>query len=78
MLTIYRNPQNEEERNFNMRARPIRVSVENVIGANECIWRALMSKDNRLPAKCGTILGSKIVISVAVLHNRFTNYVRPN
>ena len=77
LLTIHRNPQNNAQRDFNREARLLRVSIENVIGANECIWRLIMSKENRLPTKSGINLSCNIVISAAVLHNRFTNYVRP-
>lgn len=74
-LTLYRNPQGYHEQEFNARASNIRSKVENVIGAQECVWRALMAKENRVPAKNGLEFACDLVLSVAVLHNRFTNYV---
>lgn len=74
-LTIIRNPRTPEQQNFNREARRIRVLVENAIGANETIWRATMSKENRLPAKKGVDFAGNIVFSAAILHNRFTNYI---
>lgn len=74
-LTILRNPQTQEQRAFNIIAKSIRVLVENTIGANETIWRGIMSKENRLPAKIVPDFAGNVVISAAVLHNRFTNYL---
>lgn len=75
LLTIIRNPQKDDQRQFNRTAKRIRVMVENVIGANESIWRAIKSKDNRLPAKKGIRFAENVVISAAVLHNKFTYYL---
>ena len=73
-LTLYKTPNNLQ-RHFNHQAARIRTKVENVIGAKECIWRILMTKENRVPAKSGLTFPSDLRLSVAVLHNRFTNYV---
>lgn len=75
-LTLLRSPQDPQDQEFNARASYIRSKVENVIGAQECVWRLLMSKENRIPAKYGLEFACDLVFSVAVLHNRFTNYVR--
>jgi len=73
-LTLFRNP-NHLQQLFNNEAARIRTKVENVIGAQECIWRILMTKENRVPAKSGLAFPSDVCLSVAVLHNRFSNYV---
>ena len=75
-LTLHRNPQNPDEMEFNNHAKSIRVLVENTIGANETIWRAIMAKENRLPAKSGPEFAGNLIILAGVLHNRFTNYIQ--
>ena len=74
VMHLFRNPQTDRQRNVNRLGRKLRVKIENVIGANECIWRALMRKENRLPALKGVRFPNNCAISAAVLHNRFTNY----
>ena len=73
-LTHFRNLNNLQQ-HFNNEAARIRTKVENVIGAQECTWRILMTKENRVPAKSGLAFPSDVRLSVAVLHNRFSNYV---
>ena len=73
-LTLHRNP-NPLQCHFYREASKIRSKVENVIGVQECIWRILMTKENRVPAKSGLAFACDIALSAAVLHNRFTNFV---
>ena len=73
-LAMFKHGGNPQQRQFNADAAKLRIKVENVIGANENIWRVLMSKENRVPAKYTVEFASKLAISAAVLHNRFTNY----
>ena len=74
-LTLFRNPQRAQESEFNRRASKIRSKLENVIGAQACIWRRLMTKETRVPEKSVLNFACDAVMSVAVLHNRITNYV---
>lgn len=74
-LALYRNPQGAQQTEFNRRGSSIRTKVENVIGAQECIWRLLMTKENRVPAKKGLEFPCDLVLTAAVLHNRFSNYL---
>lgn len=73
-LTLHRNPSSQQQ-HFNLQASRIRSKVENVIGAQQCIWRILMTKENRVPAKSGLTFPCDVCLSAATLHNRFTNYV---
>lgn len=74
-LAMFKHGGNEQQRQFNAEAARIRIKVENVIGANENIWRTVMAKDNRVAAKYNVEFASKVAIAAAVLHNRFTCYL---
>lgn len=64
------------QRMFNMHAARIRQLVERAIGASENKWRIQQSKENRLPGLSGPEFAGKCTIAAAVMHNRYTNYVR--
>ena len=73
-LAMFKHGGTVQQRAFNAEAARIRIKVENIIGANENIWRTVMAKDNRVAAKKNVLFASKVAIAAAVLHNRFTNY----
>lgn len=61
---------------FNHHASSVRVLVERVLGNIETVWRITQEKENRVPALGGIDFASKVPIVCAVLHNRFTNYIK--
>lgn len=76
VLTRYTgNNLTPEQHQYNNVCVQQRQIVERAIGAGQIKWRIQQLKENRLPAKQGIIFPSKCVISAAVLHNRFTNYI---
>lgn len=60
---------------FNDECTILRQIVERSINATQIKWRFQQLKDNRFPAKYGVLYASKAVLSSAVLHNRFTNFL---
>lgn len=65
----------EEQQQFNDDITRLRQVVERTIGATQLKWRMAQMKENRLAAKGGIIFASKLIVSMAVLHNRYTNYL---
>ncbi|XP_072163680.1 putative nuclease HARBI1 [Diadema setosum] len=65
----------DAELRFNTDATKLRQVVERTIGATQRRWRMSQLKENRLAAKGGIVFPAKCLVAMAVLHNRFTNYV---
>lgn len=57
------------------RFRPVVQIVERTIGAAQIKWRMTQMKENRLAAKSGIEFACDCCIAVAVLHNRYTNFL---
>lgn len=61
---------------YNADLSGLRQIVERTIGGIELKWRMHQLKDNRLPAKKTALFASKCTIAAAVLHNRYSNFLR--
>lgn len=75
VLTTYGGNLNQQQQQFNFEATRLRSIVERAIGASQLKWRIQKLKENRFPSKLDIEFPTKCILSAAVLHNRFTNFL---